>query len=311
MPTRNRAKLLERAIGSVLAQGRSDWELIVLDDGSTDHTPEVLARLASSDSRIRTVPHSSAKGPARARNRGIGLGRGEFVAFLDDDDEWLPHKLERAVEALEREPAAGLAYSPFFFVDAHETEHVYGVVDVSQDEPLRRLLAGNFLGTSAVVARRELLLDVGGFNEAMPSLEDWDLWLRVAARVRFAYVPEPLVRIWFSQASVTSWQGARRRACDLIAERMESLCAGDRRALADGYHALAYELLTHGLAAPGRSYMRRSVALRPWPPQRLCMAAAAHAPLPAYRLVTDLHRARSERAARRGLGRPPVADTRR
>ncbi len=104
LPTYNRVRTLERAVHSVLAQSFTDLELIVVDDGSRDNTHELMTRLADSDRRVRYIQHPANLGQSRARNTGISSAAGKFIAFQDSDDEWLPAKLGRQVEAMEDFP---------------------------------------------------------------------------------------------------------------------------------------------------------------------------------------------------------------
>jgi glycosyltransferase involved in cell wall biosynthesis len=192
MPTHNRADLVGRAIRSVLAQTMSDLELIVIYDGS-DNTPEVLA--AMEDSRLRVIRRATAGGPSPARNAGIAVARAEWVAFLDDDDEWLPRTLDVQLARLSEAPEASAVYC----LSAVQTAG--GVVPSPYAPPLPEgdmlrsvLTASHTIGSSARVVRRSALLQAGGFDETFRANEDCDLWLRLslAGHITVA-VPETLV----------------------------------------------------------------------------------------------------------------------
>lgn len=195
IPTYNRAHLVGRALQSVLSQTFSDYEIIVIDDGSSDCTLEVVR--AFQDTRIRYVRFDRNCGPSRARNVGIQTACGEWIAFLDSDDEWLPRKLELQMARLQgpQDRRIGAVYC---LCDEHEgstrrTVPSSGVLH--EGDVFDHLLRGRRPPTaSAYIAKRSSLLEVGGFDEGFPSSHDIDLWLRFAsAGNHFVAVNEPLV----------------------------------------------------------------------------------------------------------------------
>lgn len=186
IPTHNRFDLLPHAIDSVLGQTFKDFELIVVDDGSTDETQDLL-RSYEAKGRLRGIRIEKRQGGNAARNAGLRLARGEFLAFLDDDDIWIPKKLESQLRVLERAP--GVALVGCWFVRD-------GLVEkLPLEIPERMLLAGNFVGSfSFCMFRKSDLLAVGGLDETLRNSQDWDLWLRLAERGRIYIVPECLVK---------------------------------------------------------------------------------------------------------------------
>jgi len=195
IPTYNRGSLLPRAIESALAQTFSDFELIVVDDGSTDHTSEVVRGIA--DPRIRLVGDTTNRGPSAARNQGIREARCGLVAFLDSDDEWLPRKLELQLARLEGDPdpRTALAYCRVYTYDDLAQRPVHEFGEPREGALFHDLLAGwHPVTTSLFLIRRAALLEVGGFDETFHCGEDYDLWLRLAqASYRFVGVNEVLV----------------------------------------------------------------------------------------------------------------------
>jgi glycosyltransferase involved in cell wall biosynthesis len=195
IPTRNRAGLVGRAIRSVLEQTISDLELIVVDDGSTDGTVDVLASF--DDPRLSAIRLAGRSGVSRARNAGIARARGAWVAFLDDDDEWLPHKLEvqlARVNARASGKTSGV-YCGLRFVHTGMREAPSGVRHLPEGQLLRDLLLPDqIVSTSGFVIKRRALEEVGGFDESFEAVVDRDLWLRLArAGHEFAAVAERLV----------------------------------------------------------------------------------------------------------------------
>ncbi len=188
IPTRNRPALLERSLACALGQRDVDTEIVVVDDGSE---PAVGP---DPDPRVRVVRNRAPRGVAGARNRGIREATAPWVAFLDDDDLWAPGKLAAQLAALRADPAAGWSYTGEAILDTDLTV-VWGNRAPLADEIGSRLLRGNAVpgGGSSVVAARDLLLDLGGFDESFSILADWDLWTRLSLRARAAPVADPLV----------------------------------------------------------------------------------------------------------------------
>jgi len=201
IPTYNSAGTVVRAIESVLAQTYQNFELIVVDDGSTDDTQQQVQPYLN---RLTYVWQENQERSA-ARNHGITISRGEFIAFLDADDWWLPQKLEKQVAALESYPTAGIAYTWMFKAD--RDENILGLLKDNRsnecipgeeafvDLALGRRLTG--AGSTALV-RRSSLEAAGGFDVAIPGPEDWEFCMRIALYGDVVCVPEPLAiyQLW-------------------------------------------------------------------------------------------------------------------
>jgi hypothetical protein len=194
IPTFRRPDLLIRAITSVLAQTYRNWEILVIDDNDPSsaargETEQVMAGYAA-DARIRYLRHEFNQGLPAARNTAIRASSGSLLAFLDDDDEWIPAKLERQVEAFGADQSVTLVYTGRRITDTAGI--VTRTVDADPKGLIRdRLLEENWISTpSSVMVRRNALFAAGLFDPAMPSLEDWDLYLRLDGR--FKLIAEPL-----------------------------------------------------------------------------------------------------------------------
>ncbi|PIG92450.1 glycosyltransferase family A protein [Gloeocapsopsis sp. IPPAS B-1203] len=200
VPAYNAEQTIVATIASVQQQTIQDWELIVIDDGSSDRTPELLKRIR--EPRMRVYHYSNA-GVSVARNRGIALAQGELIAFLDADDLWSADKLELQVAALQQYPHAAVAYSWTYFMNAtattmHAAPGVWFEGDVYQ-----QLLVRNFLysGSNPLV-RRDALVLVGGFEPTLTHGEDWELFVRLAAVVQFVVVP--VGQVFYRQSSTSA-----------------------------------------------------------------------------------------------------------
>jgi glycosyltransferase involved in cell wall biosynthesis len=190
VPTHNRPELLDTAIRSALAQRYSPIEICIVDDGSTP--PAALAPDLASDARIRLIRIDESLGPATARNLAIERSVGPLLAFLDDDDQWLPDKTARQVEALAARPDAAGVQCGWEFADDRQLLFTF-IPDVQRDLP-RLLLEGPVMAPSSVMIRRAAFDEVGGFDPELRRMEDWDLWLRLADHHEFALMPDVLVR---------------------------------------------------------------------------------------------------------------------
>ncbi len=192
IPTYNRETTLKRAVGSVLAQTFPDLELLVIDDGSTDDTASLMRKIA--DPRVRYMPQDVNRGVAAARNVGLREVRGDFIAFLDSDDEWMPEKLERQLDLFERLPEkVGLVYAGVEAV----TENGNRTRQMPSDrgDVYRKLLLRNIItgGGSTAVIRRNVVATVGFFDESLPAIEDYEYWLRLSRFFKVDFVPEVLM----------------------------------------------------------------------------------------------------------------------
>jgi glycosyltransferase involved in cell wall biosynthesis len=192
IPVFNRPEAVCRAVRSVLDQTCQDFEIIVVDDGSTDETSAAVSELA--DARITLIRHECNRGGSAARNTGIRAGAAPLVAFLDSDDEWMPTKLERQLEAFQRVPQqVALVSTGALRVYPNLVE-----VDIPTlpADLVRALLTRNVIGeTSRGMVRRSALEAVGGFDETLTASQDMDLWLRICSKFEAHQVPEALVRV--------------------------------------------------------------------------------------------------------------------
>jgi glycosyltransferase involved in cell wall biosynthesis len=189
IPAYNGGMLLRAAIDSVLAQDyAAPMEIVVVDDGSTQPIAPFLADVAD---RVRIVPQPNA-GTAAARNHGVRAARGEYVAFLDQDDLWDAHKLSRQVP-LFRDDEIALVHAGARFVDAAGT--VTSVVAADPGLDTHALLAACRLAVQTAVVRRSVLDEIGGFDESLSAADDWDMWIRIVDRYRMAAVPDVLATI--------------------------------------------------------------------------------------------------------------------
>jgi glycosyltransferase involved in cell wall biosynthesis len=228
IPAYNAAGFVGRAVDSVLAQTHQAREILVINDGSTDDTPQVLEAYGD---RIRVI-HQHNGGLSNARNRGIREARGDYVAFLDADDRWLPEKLARQVEILAQQPEIGFCSTRTLVeTPTHEITGEWSCPRVEGS-----LLATLFLRNGAipgsgsgVMVRSPLIEQAGGFDENLPSLEDIDCWMRLAAISQYACIDEPLTVIVKHPDSMSRNLGRMREAALTVMRKNRHLLPQNER----------------------------------------------------------------------------------
>jgi glycosyltransferase involved in cell wall biosynthesis len=289
LPAFNRAETIRAAIASVLRQSWRDFELLVVDDGSTDGTLE--AAKAEADRRVRVLSTPRNLGAAGARNHGLAAARAPWIAFQDSDDEWLPEKLARQMARL-LEPGAGWigahcgmivmgraedrprARSPGRPAGRTEVRYIPDAsVRAPEGDILAEVLRKSFISTQMLVARRDALEAVGGFDEELRALVDWELMLRLAPRGPFAFVDEPLVLQRFSANSITRDRARRAEARARIIAKHRALFARHPAVLARHYRTLAGEHRLLGDIPAARTALAAGRGVRPLDPRLWALSA--------------------------------------
>ena len=183
IPAYNPGDYLDEALQSVLAQSFKDWECVVVDDGSS----EDLSRVDTLDPRIRRIRQDN-RGLPIARNVGIMATEDEYLAFLDADDVWLPHKLERQIEIMEQQPDVALCHTAFDIIDQNSEVTERGW---ARDlKSYAQLLSDSHICVSTVVVRRKCLSVSGLFDPLLGACEDYDMWLKLSRHYELAFVPQ-------------------------------------------------------------------------------------------------------------------------
>ena len=203
VPLYNAERTIESTLKSVFCQTFTDLEVIVIDDGSTDSSLTKVEQLT--DPRLQVYSFANAGAPA-SRNRGFARSCGDFIAFLDADDQWAKDKLAAQMAALQANPEAAIAYSWTEYIDKDDRVVAKGqtIKVTSQEDTYKRLLVNNFLDSgSNPLIRREAVEAVGGFDETLQACQDYDFYLRLAMRFRFVPVPRYQIRYRFSPGSIS------------------------------------------------------------------------------------------------------------
>ena len=275
IPVFNAEIFLEETVRSVLSQDYSHFELLIINDGSTDHSGKIADALAQMDDRIRVI-HQKNLGVAAARNRGIAIARGEYCAFLDADDRWEMETLRLWHQALASLPeTVGVVYGWSLDVDEHHhlTGGFHGATVVGAVLPT--LLAHNFLGNaSATMVRRSLAVSVGGYDvslrdRAAQGCEDWDFYLKLAEICEFAVVPRFLVRYCKLGVSMSSDYDQMARSHQLVLDALHTRVPPLPRCLYRLSKSSLYVHFAHLSAQSGKGAIARHWCQRAWDCDRL------------------------------------------
>jgi len=275
IPSYNSAAYLADAIDSALNQTLAPLEVIVVNDGSTDETAQLLERYRG---RINPISQEN-RGLSAARNRGIAAAQGDLIAFLDADDIWLPEKMEKQLGCLEEHPQAALVHSQLYYWDTqtgertiqrHRGRHEY------TGRCYHRLFFQNGVIPSTMIVRRECLAKVGGFDEEIrrPTCQDYDLCLRIARHYEFGFVDEPLILYRQHASSSTKRQVAENLADNVFVVR--KVLRNDpglwrtlgREAVNERLFGLSFDAGYHyheaGRSSEGRRYFLEALRYRPF-----------------------------------------------
>jgi len=263
IPTYNRSRFLRIAVRSVLNQTFQDFEIVIVDDASSDDTRAVVASLG--DARIKYVRHEQNRRIAGARNTGVSNSLGEYIAFLDDDDEWQPGKLEQQVRMLDvSAPTVGAVYTAFAQVNAASGDVVGIVRPVKRGHILHALCSRNWVGTASTVClRRQCFEEVGLFDESVAFGEEYDMWIRMAHRFDFRYIDDVLVTYGLHAKRLSRHFGVMISGLERQLEKYRSFFASDPVNHSRRYMTLGRLYCYSGEGRKGREAFWNAITL--WP----------------------------------------------
>ncbi len=301
IPTYNRAHLVGRAIQSVLDQTYRDFELIIVDDCSTDNTYEVVTGFH--DERLRYIRHDKNRGASAARNTGIREARGRYVAFQDSDDEWLPEKLEKQIEVFDTaSPEVGVVYTGFWRIQDDKRIYIPSPEIKPKGGDIHDiLLQVNLIGTPVTVLKRECFEKVGMFDEELPKLVDWELWIRVSKYYEFSFIDEPLAIAYRTPDSVSEQSNITQALAlkSILKKHFEDI-KKDRRLLARYYSYIGNLLYTSDDTRAWRNYKVQAFLAYPWNARYMLAALLSLLGQRSYSIVTHISMRMQRRGAREG-----------
>ena len=262
IPTYNRANFLPRTIKSVLNQTFQDFELIIVDDCSTDNTQEVVKEFQKKDDRIRYIRLDKNSGaPAHPKNIGIQNAKGEFIAFLDSDDEWLPDKIEKQLELFKKNSRLGFVSCNAFIVDEGQNKKVEYKIPKSNNYFLSLLETDIICSCSSVMVKKNVLDDVSYFDENFKVSDDWDMWLRISEKYDFDFVPKPLFEYYIHGGNVTQTLSVDERIKDLkyILKKYKNSYRRYPKAYSIQLRDISHKYLLSGRKEKSRIYSKKSI----------------------------------------------------
>jgi glycosyltransferase involved in cell wall biosynthesis len=263
LPTYNRANELKLSIQSILSQSYRDFELIVVDDASTDNTREVVAGFK--DDRIRYVCCNENVGGGEARNIGIAEAKADIIAFQDSDDEWRCNKLEKCLSILQHDNTLDGVFSAFLLINGEHVSYAPVLTPPSRPELMHdNLLRGNFIDTPTVVVRSDIVKKVGGFDPLMPRYQDWELFLRLTEAGRFYFVKEALILSHCTPGSISSNIVEHKNALKLIYNKNKDLIDIDQDLMAFWLHLIGEAQILTKEVYEGRRNLIRATMLKPF-----------------------------------------------
>lgn len=270
LPCYNGARWISLAIESILAQTCKNFELVIIDDGSTDNSKKIIARYLS-DERVRYV-YQDSRGFSAAINRGIQSSVGPLIGFIGQDDLWVPNKLELQLEYLSKRKDVGLVCSNYYSVDSEERIicNVRKSVPAfsPRQEVITRLFLNNFIAFETVLVKRECFDEVGFFDERMVGFSDHDMWLRLAGKFNIGHLGLSLVKkreheLRISNVRIESVAQDEFLLVLKALARYPFLKSVERKKMASLYHTLGLRLLQKGNIKEGRQKLLKAINCQP------------------------------------------------
>jgi glycosyltransferase involved in cell wall biosynthesis len=258
IPTYNRSSLIGKSIESVFSQDYPNLEVIVVDDGSTDDTQQVIEVLKNP--KLRYFRHEQNRGAPAARNTGLHQARGEYIAFLDSDDAWIPGKLSKQMEVMLRSDGdVALVYGGMRKIDDEGNTTGY-------KKPRKRgniyqsLLKDNIIGSTSIpLLKTKVVKETGGFDEELRSRQDYDLWLRIAKLYKVDFVPEPLVLYRVHRNRISGNVDAQLQGTHRVLEKYFEDIQRNPAALAHHYYLLGWLYNKKGDKREAHEYFKKSL----------------------------------------------------
>lgn len=264
IPTYNRAHLIGRSIKSVISQTYQNLDIIVVDDGSIDNTEEVVNSFQ--DSRIHYIKHENNRGVSAARNTGIKLAKGQYVAFQDSDDEWLPEKLEKqlALFTQNNSPNLGLVVCGYSVIRETGTKRTYKRINPLSYKELLSHFTGYGEATQRFILKRDITSSELYFDENLPAWEEWDLLFRISRTCHIGVANEPLVKYYRHSGPHVDIPSNRIRARKMLIRKYSSELGSCSKGLSYAQWQLALDYFQTGNIERVRLHLRKAIKANPW-----------------------------------------------
>jgi glycosyltransferase involved in cell wall biosynthesis len=264
IPTYNRAKFIQSAINSVLNQTFQDYEIIIVDDGSIDNTESIVKRFSCEN--IKYIRHNGNKGEAESRNTGVKNSKTELIAFLDDDDEWLPEKLQAQIELMNQfGKQVGCIYTGFIEIDTDNGSILGKSVPQKRGDIYDDLLIENCVYTpSTVLVRSECFKNVGLFDTNIKFGTDYDMWIRISREYQFECIRDPLVKYNVHQSRLSGDYEKFIEGQETILRKYGEILSKHKKAKSRHLFELGLAYCETDRASKGRKALMKAIYLYPW-----------------------------------------------
>jgi len=265
IPTFKRSHIISRSVQSVLNQSYRDFEIIVVNDGFKDNTEEVLKSF--NDKRIKYLEHDQNMGQSAARNTGIKAARGQYIAFQDSDDEWLPEKLAKQMRVFETSsPHVGVVYTQRWSTADNINFHIpFSKTNIKVDSFRKNLLQRSLITPQSAMVLADCFKKAGFFDESLHHLEDWELWIRISKYYEFKFLNEPLVKVYHENDNISGNQDNLIKAMEsILSKHFENFKGAGKRILAMQYYSLGNLLCRNGDFSRGRKYLLQAIRTNPF-----------------------------------------------
>jgi glycosyltransferase involved in cell wall biosynthesis len=262
VPTYNRDDFLPKAIQSILNQTYQDWEAIIVDDGSTDKTEEIVKGYKKS--RIRYIAHKSNLGISTARNTGIKNSKGKYIALLDSDDEWFPEKLSCQMKTFQEEDLkCGVVCTSGYMV---KDDKVLGVkaIPADLDNFYEKFLFENITWCSSVLIRKECFEKLGLFDEHLDGCEDWEMWIRISKYYKFIFLKTPLIKYLIHSGQISENLSAKIEARKWILFKYQDELKNRKFVYSHHYYKIGNLCCLSGKIREGRKYLFKGILAYPF-----------------------------------------------
>lgn len=261
IPTFNRGHLLKKTIDSVLIQTYQNFEIIIIDDGSTDNSEEIVCGIR--DERIKYIKHGKNKGPSAARNTGIKSAKGKYIAFLDSDVIWLRDKLEKQVNILNSStPDVGVVFGGVQYIDYKTQEYLtQWIIEEDVNEKIFNSL-GCAPDTPTMLVKKEALIDVGLFDERIPAHEETELGIRLAKKYKFIPINECLIISTMNHEQISRNKDSFIIGKEFIYEKHKDVLTKDFSY--DLCNIIAGDCIYKGNFRKGKLYLIKALKIKPY-----------------------------------------------
>jgi len=262
IPTYNRADFLPKAMQSVLNQTYRDWEMIIVDDGSTDNTEEVVK--GYKESGIRYIAHKSNLGISAARNTGIKNSKGKYIALLDSDDEWFPEKLSCQMKIFqEKDLKYGVVCTSGYMIKDDKVISVKAIPN-DLDDFYKIFLFKNVIWSSSVLIRKECFEKLGLFDEHLKSCEDWEMWIRISKYYKFIFLKTPFITYLIHPGQISENLSAKIEARKRILLKYQEELKSRKFLYSHHYYKIGNICCLTGKIREGRKYLLKGIMIYPF-----------------------------------------------